>query len=215
VPLWVPRYALESLLAVATHNRAADDGASDGVRSIVVPSGNENQKQERGEYNQMNKTDRFNKCDYWTIHDEHPTPKKSDVYIAFLALLEAKRALVLDNSCYRTQAAALERKVVSGNEIIDHPASSHDDVVNAVAGVLVYATHELRVQKIPMVGVSWFSKQTGWVEPGRAAQIDTSVPGGPSYRAQPTMQEMRAPDHTTDGRWRQYTAPYDRWSNRG
>ena len=142
-------------------------------------------------------------------------PKKSDVYIAFLALLEAKRALVLDNSRYRTQAAALERKVVSGNEIIDHPASSHDDVVNAVAGVLVYATHELRVQKIPMVGVSWFSKQTGWVEPGRAAQIDTSVPSGPSYRAQPTMQEMRAPDHTTDGRWRQYTAPYDRWSNRG
>lgn len=33
-------------------------------------------------------------------------PKKSDVYIAFLALLQAKRTVVLDNSRYRTQAAA-------------------------------------------------------------------------------------------------------------
>jgi hypothetical protein len=77
------------------------------------------------------------------------SPKKSDIYVAFLALLEAKRAVVLDHSKYRTQAAALERRIVGGNEIIDHPASTHDDVVNAVAGVLTYATRALRVQKIP------------------------------------------------------------------
>ena len=76
--------------------------------------------------------------------------KKSDIYVAFLALLEAKRAVVLDHSKYRTQAVALERRIVGGNEVIDHPASSHDDIVNAVAGVLVYATRALRVQKVPV-----------------------------------------------------------------
>ena len=88
----------------------------------------------------------------------YETNRKRIFEVAFLALLEAKRAVVLDHSKYRMQAAALERRIVGGNEIIDHPASTHDDVVNAVAGVLTYATRALRVQKIPMVAIPDLSK---------------------------------------------------------
>jgi hypothetical protein len=88
----------------------------------------------------------------------YETNRKRIFEVAFLALLEAKRAVVLDHSKHRMQAAALERRIVGGNEIIDHPASTHDDVVNAVAGVLTYATRALRVQKIPMVAIPDLSK---------------------------------------------------------
>jgi hypothetical protein len=61
------------------------------------------------------------------------------------------------------------------------------------------------VQKIPMVGASWWSKNTGWVEPGRAATTDGS------YRAQPP------PHYLSGGQgpepWRAYTTRGDRWSN--
>jgi hypothetical protein len=126
--------------------------------------------------------------------------KKSDIYVAALALLEAKRGLVLDYSKYRTQAAALERRIVGGNEVIDHPASSHDDIVNAIAGVLVYATRALRVAKIPMVGATWWSKQTGFVEPGRSA---TNVPGGPTYRAEVPSHYLK--NGQSGEPWRRYT----------
>jgi hypothetical protein len=117
-------------------------------------------------------------------------PKKSDVYIAFLALLEAKRALVLDNSRYRTQAAALERKVVGGNEIIDHPASSHDDVVNAVAGVLAYATRELRVTR--KINMHPHPDLTKGANAFSVTDPRTSTPGGPSYRAQPPARYLQS-----------------------
>ena len=126
--------------------------------------------------------------------------KKSDIYVAALALLEAKRGLVLDYSKYRTQAAALERRIVGGNEVIDHPASSHDDIVNAIAGVLVYATRALRVAKIPMVGATRWSKQTGFVEPGRSA---TNVPGGPTYRAEVPSHYLK--NGQSGEPWRGYT----------
>jgi hypothetical protein len=126
--------------------------------------------------------------------------KKSDIYVAALALLEAKRGLVLDYSKYRTQAAALERRIVGGNEVIDHPASSHDDIVNAIAGVLVYATRALRVAKIPMVGATWWSKQTGFVEPER---VPPNVPGGPSYRAEPPSHYLK--NGQSGEPWRGYT----------
>ena len=94
---------------------------------------------------------------------------KSDLYVAFLALLEAKRAVVLDHGKYRTQAVGLERRIVCGNEVIDHPASSHDDIVNAVAGVLFHATRAARIaQKMP-AGATWWSPSTCWVEPNRPA----------------------------------------------
>ena len=56
-----------------------------------------------------------------------------------VALLTSKRARLLDDVTTRTQLASLERKVVSGHEIVTHPssASAHDDVAASVCGCLV------------------------------------------------------------------------------
>jgi hypothetical protein len=56
-------------------------------------------------------------------------------------LLTSKRARLLDDVTTRTQLCSLERKVVSGHEIVTHPsaASSHDDVAASVCGCLVAA----------------------------------------------------------------------------
>jgi hypothetical protein len=64
---------------------------------------------------------------------------KSQIYSEFLPLLNSKRCLLLDNQKLMNQLIGLERRTArSGRETIDHgpSASSHDDVANAVAGVL-------------------------------------------------------------------------------
>ena len=73
----------------------------------------------------------FKKCPY----------DKSELYLRSLPLLTSKRALLLDHGRLRTQLAGLERRVLSGHEKIDHAqtASAHDDIANAVCGVLVQA----------------------------------------------------------------------------
>jgi hypothetical protein len=142
---------------------------------------------------------------------------RSEIYLSVLPLFASGRVRLIDNPKLVTQFVGLERRTFpTGRDRVDHGTGGHDDLCNAAAGALDLASRTSR-QEIKMVGASWWSKNTGWVEPSGAAKIDTSVPGGPSYRTQPTMQEMRAPEHTTDGRWRRYTttAPYDRWSNRG
>jgi hypothetical protein len=65
----------------------------------------------------------------------------ADNYLAALPLLTSKRARLLDDVTTRTQLCSLERKVVSGHEIVTHPsaASSHDDVAASVCGCLVAA----------------------------------------------------------------------------
>jgi hypothetical protein len=138
---------------------------------------------------------------------------RSEIYLNVLPLFASGRVRLLDHPKLITQFVSLERRTFpTGRDRVDHAPGGHDDLCNSCAGALDLASR-VPVQKIPMVGVSWWSKNTGWVEPGGG--IDTSVPGSPSYRVQPTMQEMRAPDHVTDGRWRQHTTTWDRWKNYG
>lgn len=62
---------------------------------------------------------------------------KSDVYRDFLPLLNSRRARLLDLPKLRTQLTSLERRTArGGRDSIDHPSGEHDDVANAVAGVL-------------------------------------------------------------------------------
>jgi hypothetical protein len=65
---------------------------------------------------------------------------KSDIYQHFLPLVNSGRVELLDLPTLVSQLCALERRVArSGKDSIDHPpgAAFHDDVANAVAGVLV------------------------------------------------------------------------------
>jgi hypothetical protein len=69
------------------------------------------------------------------------TLDKSEIYLRSLPLMTSKRVLLLDHGHLRSQLQALERRVLSGHEKVDHPqtASGHDDIANAVAGCLVFA----------------------------------------------------------------------------
>jgi hypothetical protein len=63
---------------------------------------------------------------------------KSDLYADLLPLLNAGRVELLDLPRLSAQLCGLERKTArSGKDSIDHAPGLHDDVANAVAGVLV------------------------------------------------------------------------------
>jgi hypothetical protein len=61
---------------------------------------------------------------------------RSELYLAFLPLLNSGRMDLLDNPRMIAQFVALERRTArSGRDSIDHPPGAHDDLANAVAGV--------------------------------------------------------------------------------
>jgi hypothetical protein len=65
---------------------------------------------------------------------------KSDIYLAFLPLLNSGRVDLLDNPKLVTQVCSLERRTArGGRDSIDHAPGAHDDVANAAAGALVSA----------------------------------------------------------------------------
>ena len=63
---------------------------------------------------------------------------KSDLYANLLPLLNARRVELLAHHRLAAQLVGLERRTArSGKDSIDHGPGGHDDVANAVAGVLV------------------------------------------------------------------------------
>jgi hypothetical protein len=66
---------------------------------------------------------------------------KSDLYRELLPLVNSKRVELLDEPRLVAQLAGLERRVGrGGKDSIDHAPGSHDDVANAVTGVLTSGT---------------------------------------------------------------------------
>jgi hypothetical protein len=65
---------------------------------------------------------------------------KTALYQELLPLLNSRRLELLDNARLVAQLGSLERRVGrSGRDLIDHPPGMHDDIVNAVAGVVAEA----------------------------------------------------------------------------
>ncbi len=63
---------------------------------------------------------------------------KSNIYVDLLPLLNAQRVELLDVPRLAAQLVGLERRVArSGKDSVDHSPGGHDDLANAVAGVLV------------------------------------------------------------------------------
>ena len=72
------------------------------------------------------------------IEFEQSARPKSDLYRDLLPLLNARRVELLDHPRLSAQLCALERRTArSGRDSIDHGPGGHDDLANAVAGVLV------------------------------------------------------------------------------
>jgi hypothetical protein len=77
------------------------------------------------------------------VHDRH------EIYQELLSSLTSGLVKLLDNKRLISQLGALERRIFpSGNERIDHPVGSHDDVANACAGALVLAASKKGPLKI-------------------------------------------------------------------
>jgi hypothetical protein len=69
---------------------------------------------------------------------EQSAKPKSDLYHDFLPLANSKRIELLEHQRLSAQLVGLERRVArSGRDSIDHSPGGHDDIANAVAGVLV------------------------------------------------------------------------------
>ena len=65
---------------------------------------------------------------------------KNDLYREFLPILNSGRGELLEHPRLIAQLCALERRTArGGRESIDHPPNGHDDIANAVAGVLTLA----------------------------------------------------------------------------
>ena len=74
---------------------------------------------------------------------------KSEIYLAFLPLLNSGKIELLDHPRLVAQLCSLERRTArGGRDSIDHPPSAHDDVINAVAGALLLATKQVRMPRI-------------------------------------------------------------------
>jgi hypothetical protein len=78
------------------------------------------------------------------INYELSEMSRSELYLAFVSLVNSKTTELLDPDRHKkavNQFANLERRVGrTGKDSVDHPPGSHDDVANAIAGVLVSAS---------------------------------------------------------------------------
>jgi hypothetical protein len=65
---------------------------------------------------------------------------KSEIYQAFMPMLNSGSVALLDNDRLERQLVALERRVSrGGRDSIDHPPGGHDDLANVAAGVCLEA----------------------------------------------------------------------------
>jgi hypothetical protein len=75
---------------------------------------------------------------------------KSDIYLAFLPMMNSGRVELLDHPKMIAQLCDLDRRPGSVRDIIDHQPNQHDDLINSVAGCAVYAAQR-RTQELPIV----------------------------------------------------------------
>ncbi|HVS90365.1 MAG TPA: hypothetical protein VHF01_19340 [Candidatus Acidoferrum sp.] len=68
---------------------------------------------------------------------------RSELYLEFLPNIMSGQCELLDNRRLVNQLANLERKTGRGRDIVDHELNQHDDIGNAVAGVVVRALRGL------------------------------------------------------------------------
>jgi hypothetical protein len=77
------------------------------------------------------------------IRYETLTKSKSDLYLDLVAFINSSRIELLDDTKLVNQLCALERRTArGGRDSIDHRPGYHDDIANAVAGVVIGAINK-------------------------------------------------------------------------
>jgi Terminase large subunit, T4likevirus-type, N-terminal len=96
-----------------------------------------------------------------------PTDRsKSELYLDLLPVLNSRRCDLLDHGAILGQLVSLERRTArAGRDTIDHAQHAHDDVANAVAGVIHLALQRdrdvLQMQPIASQPAKIFDLNTG------------------------------------------------------
>lgn len=100
---------------------------------------------------------------------------KSAIYGEFLPLMMSRKCDLLDNQRLVNQLCGLERRTArSGRDSIDHAPNGHDDVANAVAGVLT----SMGIRKYKYIAdLSWVSTVGDKLDPvqSRSAQMLSNI----------------------------------------
>jgi hypothetical protein len=95
----------------------------------------------------------FRKRGIWYRSAERP---KSDLYKELLPVVNSRRVELLDDAKLVAQLVSLERRVGrGGRDSIDHPPGMHDDVANAVAGVVDAVLQKVRYPPLQQVRLHW------------------------------------------------------------
>lgn len=88
------------------------------------------------------------------IHYRSSPKSKNEIYVDLLPMVNSRKAALLDNNRLITQLCNLERRTSrSGRDSIDHPPGAHDDLANAAAGALVFATRSRQGAVMQTYGV--------------------------------------------------------------
>lgn len=117
---------------------------------------------------------------------------KSDIYQAFLPMVNSSRLELLDNPRLLSQLTALERRTArGGRDSIDHPPKGRDDVANVVAGACVFSEdghYQLGGTGV-CVGFGHWIFESAATERlrGRMATF-----GDPIYEPDPLVRDMKA-----------------------
>jgi hypothetical protein len=84
---------------------------------------------------------------------------KSDIYRDFLPIVNSKQCDLLDHQRLFGQLVSLERRTArGGRDSIDHAPGGHDDVANAVAGVVVQTRAASNVTRTRQVQINYMGR---------------------------------------------------------
>ena len=97
---------------------------------------------------------------------------KSQIYAEFLPALNGQRVRLLDHPRLIGQLVNLERRTArGGRDSIDHAPGAHDDVANAVCGVLVNLIADRRPALVRPEHMAAPAHLAGYEPPGKAAYV--------------------------------------------
>lgn len=107
---------------------------------------------------------------------------KSELYNSLVAIVNSKRAELLDLPRLVAQLAGLERRTTrGGRDVVDHRAGQNDDVANSAAGAVVLASGRVATTGAP-VGISSGRSQWRVDERGSGLRSGSVVGSGSSWR---------------------------------
>jgi hypothetical protein len=83
----------------------------------------------------------------------------SDIYRDFLPIVNSKQCDLLDHKRLFTQLINLERRTSrGGRDLIGHAPGAHDDIANAVAGVVVQTRAASNAQRVRFFTHNWMQR---------------------------------------------------------